>query len=211
MGIVDSVRSPDSVSIPRSASNVEIVAIGSSTGGPMALVKLFKCLSGRLDAPIVVTQHIPKNFTSALAQSLSDVFGKKVHEAHEGMIIERGCAYIAPGNRHLLLRRRGAETFCALDAGPEENFCRPSVDPMLRSVAQAYKARAVAVILTGMGRDGLEGCKAVKAAGGRILAQDQASSAVWGMPRAVADAGLCEAVLPVERIAEAILRYAQRP
>ncbi len=193
----------------RPALGIEIIAIGSSTGGPIALVQLFKSLSGRINTPIVLTQHIPKNFTSDLANSLSDALGSKVMAAEEGMVLQRGHCYLAPGGRHLLIQKRGAEAVCVLDNGEVENFCKPSADPMLRSVALAYRSRALAVILTGMGKDGLEGCKAIKASGGTILAQDEATSAVWGMPRAVAEAGLCKNVVPIERMGDAILRVIQ--
>ncbi len=183
-----------------------ILAIGSSTGGPIALVQLLKSLAGRIEVPIVITQHIAQGFSAGLAETLTQAYGAPVHEAKNDLVLHPGQAYLAPAGVHLTLINRAAGAFCRLDDGPAENYCKPSVNPMLRSVAKHFGARSLAVILTGMGRDGLEGCVEIKAKGGRVIAQDRASSAVWGMPRAVTEAGLCDAVLPLGIIGESIVK-----
>lgn len=178
----------------------EIVAIGSSTGGPQALFQVLPKLKG-LPQPIVITQHMPKTFTAILAQHITRETGLNAVEAKTGDILQPGQVYVAPGDYHMLFERVGLQVKVVLDQGPQENFCRPAVDPMLRSLMSIYGAeKMLVVILTGMGSDGAKGARPVAEGGGTVLAQDQASSVVWGMPGAVATAGICAAVLPITEI-----------
>lgn len=182
-----------------------LIAIGSSTGGPQALPEVLQRLAGRVRQPVVITQHMPATFTTMLAEHVTRRTGLETVQAADGMLLQPGRAYLAPGGRHLLIQRQGDKMTCQLDDGPPENFCKPAVDPMLRSLVAATGGKAMAVILTGMGHDGLQGCQALNAAGGIVLAQDEATSVVWGMPGAVAQAGLCRAVLPLNQIGDEIL------
>ncbi len=176
-----------------------ILAIGSSTGGPQALFEVVKNFKG-FDIPIVITQHMPKTFTRILAQHIEQHCGLPCHEGEEDMPVESGHAYVAPGGFHMLFERKGMQTVIKLDDGPQENFCKPAVDPMLRSLLSLYDKKIMTVILTGMGYDGKKGGQLVVEKGGRVIAQDEASSVVWGMPGAVATAGICSAVLPLQEI-----------
>ncbi|GAA0543917.1 hypothetical protein GCM10010172_26830 [Paractinoplanes ferrugineus] len=180
---------------------VDILAIGSSTGGPDALTKVLTSLPSDLAVPIVITQHMPPVFTKMFAERLDRSTPLRVVEAGDGMELQAGCAYIAPGDSHLVLHRRGTSTLTQLSSAPPENSCRPAVDVMFRSVAALYGASAYATVLTGMGHDGRGGAKVLRDAGAEILAQDEASSVVWGMPGAVVGAGLADEVLPLDRIA----------
>ncbi|MDQ1078336.1 chemotaxis response regulator protein-glutamate methylesterase [Pseudoroseomonas cervicalis] len=182
-----------------------LLAIGSSTGGPQALAGFVRRLTTPLPVPIVIVQHMPAGFTAMLADHLSRLGGPQAAEAKEGEALLPGRIYVAPGDRHLLVEAAAAGLQARLTMDPPENFCRPAVDPMLRSAAKACEGRVLAVILTGMGQDGMLGCKAVAAAGGMVLAQDEASSVVWGMPGAVAKAGLAQALLPPEQLADKVL------
>ena len=185
---------------PGSGARPSVLAIGSSTGGPAALKAFLPSIPSALTIPILITQHIPSNFTAFLAATLAQVSGRPASEPSDGQPVEAGKIYVAPGGYHMLVeRRKGVPVFRLSDSAPE-NFCRPSVDPMLRSLAQTYGPGVVAVILTGMGQDGRAGSTVVVEMGGTVLAQDQASSVVWGMPGAVANDGLCAAVLPLDEI-----------
>jgi len=175
----------------------EVLAIGSSTGGPQALLQVLTGVAKNVRVPIVITQHMPPTFTAILAAQIKRQSGLAAVEAQEGMPLEPGHVYVAPGDFHMTV---DAVHVIHLNQGPRENFCRPSVDPMLRSLVGVYRSRVLTVILTGMGHDGLAGCKAVIEAGGAVIAQDEATSVVWGMPGAVAKAGLCSAVLPLAEI-----------
>ena len=175
------------------------IAIGSSTGGPQALFTVLKNFIN-FDVPIFITQHMPPTFTAILAQHISKQTGLEAFEGAEGMVVENGKAYVAPGGKHMKIVREGINSIIHLDDGPAENFCKPSVDPMFRSIVQIYGNKTLGVILTGMGQDGLPSCKELVAAGGRLIAQDEASSVVWGMPGAVAINNLCSAVLPLNEI-----------
>jgi chemotaxis response regulator CheB len=186
----------------------ELIAIGSSTGGPQALPEVLGRLTGRIHQPIVITQHMPAAFTQMLAEHLGRHASVPTVEARDGMPLVAGRVHIAPGGSHLVLAREAEQVVCHLNDGPPENFCKPAVDPMLRSVVNVYGGRALAVILTGMGQDGLRGCRTLVEAGGSVLAQDEASSVVWGMPGAVAQAGICRAVLPLDQIADSIVALA---
>lgn len=196
-------REPVVVSLRKpSMLKPNILAIGSSTGGPQALNVVLKNLPASLNAPIVITQHMPPTFTSILAQHVGKASGWPCHEAVNGEAIVPGTIYVAPGDHHLTFERRGNTTHVKLTSDPPENFCRPAVDPMLRSIAQIYGARALALVLTGMGSDGLKGGRELVAQGGTVIAQDEPTSVVWGMPGAVAAGGLCSAVLPLGGIAD---------
>jgi len=184
----------------------QMLAIGASTGGPDAIASLLQPMSGRLPVPAVITQHIGAGFSAALAQSLSQRCKLPVYEASDGQMLKAGHVYLAPADRHLLVQQRQGRLLILLDDGPAENFCKPSVDAMLRSLSCVAGVRTLAIILTGMGQDGLKGARLLHGQGGVILAQDQASSAVWGMPGAVAQAGLCKAMLPPPALAQKALR-----
>jgi len=193
---------------PRLKSRPELIAIGSSTGGPQALPEVLSGIAGRISQAIVITQHMPAAFTRMLASHLSRYTMHPAVEAADGMPIQPGYVYLAPGGKHFLVVKKSEQLVCQLDDGPEENFCRPAVDPMLRSVTRAVGGKVLAVILTGMGQDGLAGCRTLVEAGGAVIAQDEATSVVWGMPGAVANAGICRAVLPLNRIADEIISAA---
>lgn len=189
----------------RRANRPEIVAIGTSTGGPNALADVLGAL-GAVDVPVVITQHIPPVFSAMLAQRLDTISPMPVREAADGDVLAPGTVWIAPGDRHLLLRRHAAGVAIELGDGPPENSCRPSVDVMFRSVAEVYGGAVLAVVLTGMGSDGLRGAEQLRALGATVIVQDQASSVVWGMPGAVASAGLADAVVPLTDVAAEIRR-----
>ena len=188
----------------------EILAIGSSTGGPQALFELFKGIPADWTLPIVITQHMPATFTKILANHLEAIAKRPCIEASGGEQIMSGRVYVAPGDYHMLLERKGTGVVTRLAQSPPENFCRPAADPMLRSVVKVYGPRVLALILTGMGKDGLNGCATVVAAGGTVVAQDEESSIVWGMPGAVATHGICSAVLPLQQIATHITNFKTR-
>lgn len=188
-----------------------LVAIGSSTGGPQALLKVVAGLGPDFDLPVLITQHMPATFTGILADHLSKAAGRDVREAKEGEVVRPGRMYVAPGDFHMIAKKDGAAVVIGLNQDPPENFCRPAVDVMLRSLAKLYGNRLLSVILTGMGHDGLLGGRQVVAAGGTVIAQDEASSVVWGMPGAVACDGICSAVLPLDKIAAKIREISGRP
>ena len=185
---------------------VDVVAIGCSTGGPNALVALLPKLAEAFPVPIVITQHMPPLFTRLLAERMDASSPLQVHEARGGERLERGHVYFAPGDYHLAVRREGLEARLGLTQAPPENSCRPAVDVMFRSVVSVYGAGTLGVVLTGMGQDGLRGCELIREAGGQVIIQDEATSVVWGMPGAVARAGLADAVLPLDEIAGEITR-----
>ena len=177
----------------------QVLAIGSSTGGPNALFKVIANLKG-FDIPIVLTQHMPPTFTRILADHISKHAGVPAVEGENGMKLEAGRVHVAPGGLHMLIKTNGTDKVIELNDGPMENFCKPAVDPMLRSLLPIYGDKILTVILTGMGQDGLKGSREVVARGGRIISQDEATSVVWGMPGAVALDGLCSAVLPLDDV-----------
>ncbi|HEX6042518.1 chemotaxis response regulator protein-glutamate methylesterase [Longimicrobium sp.] len=181
-----------------------IVAIASSTGGPNALSTVLRAMPADFATPILITQHMPPAFTAALADRLARETGRPCREAVQGEPVLAGHTYVAPGEHHMTVMTREREPVIRLDQGPPENHCRPAADPMLRSVAAVYGPAALAVVLTGMGEDGRRGCGDIRRRGGRIVAQDEATSVVWGMPGAVVTAGLADAVLPLDRIAHHI-------
>jgi two-component system, chemotaxis family, protein-glutamate methylesterase/glutaminase len=178
------------------------LAIASSTGGPQALNTLFTQLGGALKTvPIFVTQHMPPAFTKILATNIAAVSGRECHEAEQGEVVMAGRTYVAPGDFHLLLERHGSEIRVQLDKGEMINFCRPAADPMIRSLVEIYGGHLLLVVLTGMGQDGLVGATFLAQAGGAVVAQDKETSVVWGMPKAVSDAGIASAILPLNDIA----------
>jgi two-component system chemotaxis response regulator CheB len=178
----------------------EIITIGSSTGGPQALFQVLRDIGADPGVAILVTQHMPPTFTKILAEHAGRASGLPCKEAEDGESIERGHVYIAPGDYHMMIKVRNDRPVIAINQDPPVNFCRPAVDPMLRSVVEIYGSRILNVILTGMGSDGMLGSQAVVDAGGTVIAQDELTSIVWGMPGAVATRGLCSAVLPVDQI-----------
>lgn len=189
---------------PFTAAPIEVIAIGGSTGAPPVLHKLFEKL-GAVRQPIVLVQHMPPIFTGLLAEQLARASGRPCAEGRDGEPVVAGRTYVAPGGWHMrVVRERGTPTL-RLDQSEPEHFCRPAVDPLFHSVAETYGRGVLGVILTGMGSDGALGCEAVARAGGRFVAQDEATSAVWGMPGAAARTGLVEAVLPEAEIAPFLL------
>lgn len=197
---------------PRRRPPVEVVAIGASTGGPRALQEVLGSLAEPLPVPVVVVQHMPPVFTRLLAERLDATSPMTVREASGGELLEAGTVWIAPGDHHLVLRRSGGHVVTALDDGPPENSCRPAVDVLFRSVAAVYGDRALAVVLTGMGADGQRGSEHLVAAGAEVVVQDEPSSVVWGMPGAVARAGLASAVVDLADVGPVLVhRVGRRP
>ncbi|MCA1712843.1 MAG: response regulator [Actinobacteria bacterium] len=182
----------------RRPGRVDAVVLGVSTGGPDALATLLRALPARLAVPLLVVQHMPPMFTRLLAERLDRLGGLAVREAEHGEVLQPSTVYLAPGGRHLRLVRDGAEVRVELTDDPPENSCRPAADVLFRSAVEAYGPAVLAVVLTGMGQDGLRGCQAVRAAGGHVLVQDPATAVVGSMPGSVLDAGLAHASLPIE-------------
>jgi two-component system chemotaxis response regulator CheB len=181
--------------------------IGSSTGGPQALMTLVAEIGAVIDRfPVLITQHMPPTFTTILAEHLARSSHRPAHEGVDGEIVKAGTIYLAPGGRHMRVVRHGAEIAIALDDGPPVNFCKPAVDPLFSSAIDVWQGGVLAVVLTGMGSDGMRGGKEIVAAGGSVIAQDEASSVVWGMPGAAANAGICAAILPLNQIAPKLVR-----
>ncbi len=188
----------------------KVVVIGVSTGGPAALGSILPHLMAGFPLPVLVVQHMPPLFTRFLADRLHASCPLSVEEARQGDLVVAGKILIAPGDFHLKVAARGSEVHVQLDRSPLLNFCRPAVDALFSSIAEVYGGAVVAVILTGMGHDGLRGAEVLRAQGASILVQDEASSVVWGMPGAVATAGLADRVLPLDQIVPEILRRSQR-
>ena len=194
-------ESPTLTLRPFAVSRPRALLIGSSTGGPQALTSLIGQIGSTMErAPILITQHMPPTFTTVLAEHLTRISGRPVREAEHEEPIAAGGIYVAPGGRHMRVVRGATGPVIALGDDPPINFCRPSIDPLLSSAAQVWGAGSLALILTGMGSDGASGAAEIAAAGGSVIAQDEETSVVWGMPRAVALAGLCSAVLPLWQI-----------
>ena len=191
-------------------SRVEVVAIGSSTGGPQALLAVLSALPLPLPVPIVIAQHMPADFTRPLAERLARLTSLTVREAVPDALLETGDVWIARGGLHLAVVRENRYHRLRLLASPPENSCRPSADVLFRSVVETFGAGVLGVVLTGMGQDGLRGCEAIRAAGGQVLTQDKATSVVWGMPGAVTEAGLSNQVLPLDEIGPEIGRRVRR-
>ena len=188
----------------------DVIAIGSSTGGPQALFEVLTHLK-ELRQPILITQHMPATFTTILAEHISRQCGIPCAEAQDGEMIVGGRAYVAPGDFHFLVVAKNGQPGVQLTKDPPENFCRPAVDPMLRSIVRQWGRRVLVAILTGMGSDGAKGSRVVADGGGAVIGQDEATSVVWGMPGAVATQGLCSAVLPLKEIGPFLRKIATRP
>jgi two-component system, chemotaxis family, protein-glutamate methylesterase/glutaminase len=190
-----------------SAHAPRVLLVGSSTGGPQALMALVTELGAVIDRfPVLITQHMPPTFTTILAEHLARSSRRPAHEAIDGEAVKAGTIYLAPGGRHMRVVRHGADAVIALDDGPPVNFCKPAVDPLFTSATDVWQGGILAVVLTGMGSDGMRGGKDIVAAGGSVIAQDEATSVVWGMPGAAANAGICAAVLPLNQIAPKLVR-----
>jgi two-component system chemotaxis response regulator CheB len=190
----------------RPLTRPQALAIGCSTGGPQALLSVLKALPYDRQLPLFVTQHMPATFTKIFAEQLSKSTAWPCDEATDGQSVSGGRIYMAPGDWHMLIQASSSGPHIALTRDPPENFCRPAVDPMLRSLSAVYGRGLLAVILTGMGSDGEKGCRIVAEAGGAVIAQDEATSVVWGMPGAAARSGVCSAVLPLPEIAPTLGR-----
>ncbi len=184
-----------------------VLAIGSSTGGPQALFKVLGDLDGKLRVPVLITQHMPATFTTILAEHITRISKVPCQEGETGTKVEPGRIYLAPGDHHMTVARSGTDVVLKLNQDPPENFCRPAVDVMLRTMVPVYGPNVLTVILTGMGHDGLAGGQEIVKAGGSVVAQDEESSVVWGMPGAVATGGLCSAVVPLDDMAATINKF----
>ncbi len=192
---------------PFSLTPPRALLIGSSTGGPQALTALIEKLPAAIDrAPVLITQHMPPTFTTVMAEHLSRVSGRGAHEAEDGEPVLAGGIYVAPGGRHMRVARNGDGIRIVIGDDEPINFCKPAVDALFSSAAAVWGPAGLALVLTGMGADGTHGATDIVAAGGSVIAQDEATSVVWGMPRSVAQAGLCSAVLPLDKIAPKIIR-----
>ncbi|HTS07384.1 MAG TPA: chemotaxis response regulator protein-glutamate methylesterase [Candidatus Eisenbacteria bacterium] len=185
---------------------IEILAIGTSTGGPKALAELIPQLPSDFPVPIVVVQHMPPLFTRLLAERLNSQSQIRVSEAEAGCPLEAGHVWIAPGDHHMTISPTGTQTILSLNQDPPENSCRPAVDVLFRSVARAYGPHTLAVVMTGMGSDGARGAAHVHQAGGEIFVQDEPTSVVWGMPGAIVSAGLADKICPLEEISQEVIR-----
>jgi two-component system chemotaxis response regulator CheB len=186
----------------------EVIAIGSSTGGLQALSKLFEGLKNcTIDVPVVITQHLPENFDTSFSEKISKISGKECIIAKEGEHLKNGVIYFAPAEKHLTFREYDGLKKIVIDDSEPVNFCKPAVDPMFNSLAKLCGKNTFAIILTGIGSDGLEGSKKIAEQGGTVICQDKETSIVWGMPAAVAKAGICNAILPLDKIADFIVEY----
>ena len=204
---------PPKAPAPRTAApkTPAVLVIGSSTGGPEALARVVPALPVSLPVPVLVVQHMPPVFTRQFAQRLDRLSALRVVEATDGVPLMPGTVHLAPGDHHLVVRAGGRGLTTALNQAPPENFCRPAVDPLFRSAVAAFDGAVLGVVLTGMGADGGDGAAAIREGGGTVVVQDQQTSVVWGMPGAVATAGLADEVLPLDRIAETVLRLLPSP
>ena len=207
------VRSPRPGSSPipapvsgRPSGRIDVIAIGTSTGGPNALTTLIPKFPADFPVPIVIVQHMPPLFTRLLAERLSSLGRLKVREGKEGENLRPGHVWIAPGDNHMTVARKGMEFVLGLNHDPQENSCRPAVDVLFRSVAQSYGSHVLAVVLTGMGNDGTRGAAAIREAGGQVIVQDEASSVVWGMPGSIVASQLADHAYPLSSIAAEVVR-----
>lgn len=204
-------RSQDQVTLRQAGTaKPDVLAVGSSTGGPQALFEFFKALPKSINVPVVLTQHMPATFTSILAEHITRMTGWECDEAKDGDVLQAGKILLAPGDFHMIVAQKGPQRIVSINQDAPENFCRPAVDPMLRSVVKVFGARTLTVILTGMGNDGEKGAHHIVNAGGTVIAQDEKTSVVWGMPGAVASAGLCSAILPVSELAGYVVNHISR-
>jgi len=211
------------IAIPQSAAELEypkvptksvglpasVVAIGTSTGGPTALGAILPNFPASFPLPVLIVQHMPPLFTRLLSERLNSVCALHVEEASQGAVVEPGKVLIAPGDFHMKLVSDHGRISVVLDQSAQENFCRPAVDVLFRSVAEVYGGSALAIVLTGMGQDGLRGAEKLREKGARIIAQDESSSVVWGMPGAVVKSGVADRVLPLDQVVPEVLRISK--
>jgi len=190
---------------PKISATPFAVAIGSSTGGPEALATVLAGLSGKITQPVFITQHMPESFIPVLCKHLSKKTNMNVVLGEDKTLVKDKTVYVAPGNKHMEIVKQGAQPVIRLSDAPPEGFCKPAVNPMFRSVATAYQGRVLAVILTGMGSDGLKGAEPLVSAGGTLISQSEETCVVYGMPKAVEEAGLSSSVLPLKEISESII------
>ena len=190
-------------------NRVDLVVIGTSTGGPNALSAVLPKIPANFPVPILIVQHMPPIFTTHLAERLNQLSQIHVHEAKQGDTLEAGGAWVAPGNFHLTIRRQGTQLKAVLNQDPFENSCRPAVDVLFRSASEIFGPNVLSVVMTGMGQDGQRGCDAVRQAGGYVIVQDEPTSVVWGMPGSVANAGHANQILPLQKIADEIILKTQ--
>jgi two-component system, chemotaxis family, protein-glutamate methylesterase/glutaminase len=195
---------------PTARPVLDVLVVGSSTGGPNALAELFRAIPATFPLPVLIAQHMPPLFTRLLAERLTASCPMSFEEARQGAVLEPGKAWVAPGDHHMRVVRKGTQALLSLDQEAPENSCRPAVDPLFRSASEVFGSRVLAVILTGMGQDGLKGSERLRAQGAQILVQDEQSSVVWGMPGFVAKAGLADATLPLAELSAEILRRVSR-
>lgn len=188
----------------------EAVAVATSTGGPVALRELLPALPGDLPVPVFIVQHMPPQYTRSLAERLNQVSPMEVVEGIDGMAAEAGFAYVAPGGRHMKVDRRGGKFRIRITDDPLEQCVRPAADYLFRSVAEAYQGQVLAVVMTGMGRDGTAGCREIRDRGGYVIAQHAEGCTVYGMPKAVIDENLAHTVVPLDRIAETVATVVRR-
>ena len=191
--------------LPLMQTRPKALVIGSSTGGPQALAEVFRALKGTVTYPVFIAQHMPPIFTKSLAAHIEKVSGVPAKEGQDGEVVKPGQVYVAPGDFHMEVKRNGTDAVIKLNQSPPENFCRPSVNPLFRSVANTYSGHCLGLMLTGLGADGSQASKDLVDMGGSLIAQDEKTSVVWGMPAAVAKAGLCSAVLPLQDIGRTVV------
>jgi two-component system chemotaxis response regulator CheB len=190
----------------KSLHRVDVVAIGVSTGGPNALATLIPSFPANFPVPIVLVQHMPPYFTKLLADRLNSDSAVTIQECKSGDVLQPGQVYLAPGDFHMLVEQHKDDVVALLNQKPHENSCRPAVDVLFRSVAKVYGRNALAVVLTGMGQDGTEGCQHIQDRGGQVIVQDEATSVIWGMPGFVVKEKLADKILPLDQIAEEIIQ-----
>ncbi len=199
---LSSTVSPSSSGKP---SRIDLVVVGTSTGGPNALSTVIPKLPANFPVPVMIVQHMPPIFTTHLAERLNQLSQLTVHEAKDGDTLTPGGAWLAPGNFHMTLRRQGTQLKAALNQQPPECSCRPAVDVLFRSAAEVFGPNVLAVVMTGMGQDGQRGSGTIRQAGGRVIAQDKATSVVWGMPGAVTNSGFANHVVPLNKLADEVI------
>ncbi|MFZ1494245.1 MAG: chemotaxis response regulator protein-glutamate methylesterase [Candidatus Competibacter denitrificans] len=199
------VSRPMAPVLPQLRQRVDIVVIGVSTGGPPALTTLLGRLPATLPVPILIVQHMPPIFTRLLAERLATQSPLNIAEGVAGETVRPGVVRVAPGGSHMTLERQGTQVRLQLHQGEPENSCRPAADVLFRSAAEIYRGNTLALVMTGMGNDGLRGCEAIRKAGGQVLVQDEASSVVWGMPGFIAKAGLADGQIPLSQLASELL------
>jgi two-component system chemotaxis response regulator CheB len=190
----------------KAINRVDVVAIGVSTGGPNALAELLPAFPANFPAPIVIVQHMPPFFTQLLADRLNSETEVTVQECKSGTVLQPGNVYLAPGDHHMVVEQNKDDVVAILNQEPQENFCRPSADVLFRSIAKVFGRNALAVVLTGMGHDGTDGCRHIQDRGGQVIVQDEATSVVWGMPGFVVKGNLADSILPLGEIAEDIIK-----